>query len=204
MERPKPIWRQKPVGGALPIEKLDDKAPQQEQPEGIAQPVKPLWRQAGEAQIAQYVLKQSSSIESHLYDHLVQIYQNYDHAFGDSPAFQKIYRYRIQSLIATINPQSPTYQKWLSDNIANESITPPQLVCMKPWEASPESWRTIMDDYQREVASLGKKVKATSNLFRCGRCGKSETTYFEMQSRSSDEPMTTYISCVNCGCQWKQ
>jgi len=39
--------------------------------------------------------------------------------------------------------------------------------------------------------------------FRCGKCGKRETKYTQAQTRSADEPMTTYVSCVNCGNRWK-
>lgn len=45
--------------------------------------------------------------------------------------------------------------------------------------------------------------KASTNEFRCGRCKKKETTYYQMQTRSADEPMTTFVTCVNCGNHWK-
>ncbi|GFZ15123.1 transcript elongation factor IIS [Actinidia rufa] len=45
--------------------------------------------------------------------------------------------------------------------------------------------------------------KATTDQFRCSRCGKKETTYHQMQTRSADEPMTTFVTCVNCGKNWK-
>ncbi|KAF4747006.1 hypothetical protein FOZ62_019799, partial [Perkinsus olseni] len=38
-----------------------------------------------------------------------------------------------------------------------------------------------------------------SGMFQCGKCRKSQTTYFQMQTRSSDEPMTTFVTCLNCG-----
>ncbi|KAH6830891.1 hypothetical protein C2S53_005815 [Perilla frutescens var. hirtella] len=45
--------------------------------------------------------------------------------------------------------------------------------------------------------------KASTNEFTCGRCKKKETTYYQMQTRSADEPMTTFVTCVNCGNHWK-
>lgn len=30
-----------------------------------------------------------------------------------------------------------------------------------------------------------------------------KTTYYQMQTRSADEPMTTFVTCVNCGNRWK-
>ena len=65
-------------------------------------------------------------------------------------------------------------------------------------------WKSATEKYQSEIANMAQGNKATSNLFLCTKCNKKETSYFEMQTRSSDEPMTTFITCVNCGNQWKQ
>jgi transcription elongation factor S-II len=40
-------------------------------------------------------------------------------------------------------------------------------------------------------------------LFTCGRCKSRKTTYYEMQTRSADEPMTAFITCLDCGKKWK-
>ncbi|KAF2305783.1 hypothetical protein GH714_008179 [Hevea brasiliensis] len=50
---------------------------------------------------------------------------------------------------------------------------------------------------------LGGGPKATTDQFKCGRCGQRKTTYHQMQTRSADEPMTTYVTCINCNNHWK-
>jgi transcription elongation factor S-II len=40
-------------------------------------------------------------------------------------------------------------------------------------------------------------------MFKCGKCKTMKTTYYEMQTRSADEPMTTFVSCLNCENRWK-
>jgi DNA-directed RNA polymerase subunit M/transcription elongation factor TFIIS len=64
---------------------------------------------------------------------------------------------------------------------------------------------TLMDKLlQREQKILeGNKSRATDQ-FKCRRCGKRECTYYELQTRSADEPMTCFISCLNCGKEWRQ
>jgi len=42
-----------------------------------------------------------------------------------------------------------------------------------------------------------------SGMFTCGRCKGTRTTYFQMQTRSSDEPMTTFVTCLQCNNRWK-
>ena len=40
-------------------------------------------------------------------------------------------------------------------------------------------------------------------LFTCGKCKSKKTTYYQMQTRSADEPMTTFVTCTNCDKRWK-
>jgi len=40
-------------------------------------------------------------------------------------------------------------------------------------------------------------------MFTCGKCKGTKTTYFQMQTRSSDEPMTTFVTCLTCNNRWK-
>jgi len=42
-----------------------------------------------------------------------------------------------------------------------------------------------------------------SGMFTCGECKGTQTTYFQMRTRSSDEPMTTFATCLTCGNRWK-
>ena len=53
-----------------------------------------------------------------------------------------------------------------------------------------------------------EKAKAESDnsyvgLLKCGKCKSVKTTYYQMQTRSADEPMTTYVTCLNCQHKWK-
>jgi transcription elongation factor S-II len=47
------------------------------------------------------------------------------------------------------------------------------------------------------------KNQAFTNAFPCRRCGAKKATFYQMQTRSADEPMTTFIKCLNCGNKWK-
>jgi len=40
-------------------------------------------------------------------------------------------------------------------------------------------------------------------MFKCGKCKSTKTSYYQMQTRSADEPMTTYVTCLNCDKKWK-
>ncbi|KAG2225927.1 hypothetical protein INT45_006623 [Circinella minor] len=46
-------------------------------------------------------------------------------------------------------------------------------------------------------------AQAETDMFICGKCKGRKCTYFQMQTRSADEPMTTFVTCVICGNHWK-
>ena len=42
-----------------------------------------------------------------------------------------------------------------------------------------------------------------TDLLKCSKCGQRKCTYNQVQTRSADEPMTTFVLCLNCGKRWK-
>ena len=52
-------------------------------------------------------------------------------------------------------------------------------------------------------AQRSRKRMATTDQFQCGKCRKRQCSYYQMQTRSADEPMTTFVICqvaVACCC----
>jgi transcription elongation factor S-II len=49
------------------------------------------------------------------------------------------------------------------------------------------------------------RVEASTDMFTCRRCKKNQCTYIQLQTRSADEPMTTFVTCITegCGSKWK-
>lgn len=47
------------------------------------------------------------------------------------------------------------------------------------------------------------ETEAETFAFKCGKCGQNRTRYYQMQTRSADEPMTTFVTCINCSNKWK-
>jgi transcription elongation factor S-II len=72
-------------------------------------------------------------------------------------------------------------------------------------ELYPEQWGNMIEmAIKKEAKMLEVDKSAATDMFRCSKCGKRECTYYEMQTRSADEPMTQFIRCLNCGKQWRQ
>ena len=65
-----------------------------------------------------------------------------------------------------------------------------------------------MHQYDEQPIDSGKQAleldtASTEGIFKCSKCKKRNTTYFSVQTRSADEPMTNFITCISCGNRWK-
>lgn len=52
-------------------------------------------------------------------------------------------------------------------------------------------------------SQMAKDTAAETDQFKCNRCQQRRCKYYQMQTRSADEPMTTFVTCVNCGNRWR-
>ncbi len=123
----------------------------------------------------------------------------------DNPLFLTLYQTTVRTICAQLHPGSPIKNARLIERIQLGEVTLQQLPYMTPQEMFPENWKELADRQAiREQKLLeGNKGMATDR-YKCGRCGKRECSYYEMQTRSADEPMTIFISCLNCGKRWRQ
>jgi transcription elongation factor S-II len=123
----------------------------------------------------------------------------------DNPIFRKIYINKSRSIYSNINPDSYIKNNTLFNKIKKNKISVNNIAYMSYQELFPEHWKKLMDDkYKREKIMYEDKPEAMTDQFKCGRCKSRKCTYYELQTRSADEGMTTFITCVNCGNRWKQ
>lgn len=85
-------------------------------------------------------------------------------------------------------------------------IKPEKLIVMTAEEMASDQ-RKLENKQIKDKALFecerGIKPKATTDQFKCGKCGQRKCTYYQLQTRSADEPMTTFVTCVNCNNHWK-
>ena len=46
-------------------------------------------------------------------------------------------------------------------------------------------------------------MDGNTDMFTCYKCKSTNCSYYQLQTRSADEPMTTYVTCLECGQRWK-
>lgn len=81
----------------------------------------------------------------------------------------------------------------LKDLLMENKISTQDVARLSPQELHPDKWKEDVEDAQEVV----------EGIFQCKKCGSKKTTYYSLQTRSSDEPMTNFITCVECKNRWK-
>lgn len=89
-------------------------------------------------------------------------------------------------------------------NIKDGTVKPHMVSFMTHQELAPEKWKHLIDaKVKRDKNKFESNIAAATDTFTCRKCKGNQCTYYQMQTRSADEPMTTFVTCVTCGNRWK-
>lgn len=91
----------------------------------------------------------------------------------------------------------------IKSKILSGELKPEKLGYMSHRELYPEKWAKVDLINNARMMYLKKPEEIQDGLFTCSRCKSKKTTYTQAQTRSADEPMTSFIYCSNCGKRWK-
>jgi len=123
----------------------------------------------------------------------------------DNPEFAALYDITARRSIANLDPESYVGNPRLLTRLRDGEFLPHDIPSMTYAELYPEKWAEALEmAMKREAKMLTVDKSMATDMFKCTKCGKRECTYYEMQTRSADEPMTQFIRCLNCGKQWRQ
>lgn len=119
--------------------------------------------------------------------------------------FLHIYHTKVRHILGNLIPSTYVENTKLLAELRTGKYTLDTLCSLDTYAICNERWRDFIHRRgQREKRQLeGNKAMATDQFY-CGQCHKRECTYYEMQTRSADEPMTIFITCLNCGKHWRQ
>eukprot|EP00835_Amoeboradix_gromovi_P004910 NODE_417_length_8973_cov_0.852941.p3 type:complete len:311 gc:universal NODE_417_length_8973_cov_0.852941:5222-6154(+) len=112
-----------------------------------------------------------------------------------------LYKEKMRSLYLNLKVNEK-----LRQSILLEEVKPSILVNMSSEELAADHIKKINAE-QKEKEMLhsmeATAQHASTDQFKCGKCKQRKCTYYQMQTRSADEPMTTFVTCTNCGNRWK-
>lgn len=113
------------------------------------------------------------------------------------------YKNRVRSRVANLkDSKNPA----LRTNFLGGAITAQKLAKMAPEEMASDEMRNLRERFVKEAindAQLATVQGTKTDLLKCGKCKRRNCTYNQLQTRSADEPMTTFVLCNDCGHRWK-
>ncbi len=120
-------------------------------------------------------------------------------------SFQDVYLAVGRRLVGNLNPNSYVNNKNLLERYKNGELTFEQIANQNYYELCPEVWQSLVDaQAKRERIQLEGDFSRATDKWMCNGCKQRKCTYYELQTRSADEPMTIFIHCLNCGKRWTQ
>jgi transcription elongation factor S-II len=116
----------------------------------------------------------------------------------ENPFFIEIYVTRLRSILSNIQNTD------LQSKLAAKMIRPHEIAFMSHQDWAPEKWSNLLEEKRvRDENKYAPKLEASTDNFTCGKCKSTKCTYYQLQTRSSDEPMTCFVNCLSCGASWK-
>ncbi|KAE9368813.1 transcription elongation factor s-ii [Stipitochalara longipes BDJ] len=113
------------------------------------------------------------------------------------------YKAKLRSLYQNLKAIS---NRELGPRVMSGEITAAQFVVMSHEELKSAERKRMDEKLAHEnmkKAQVPMAEKSISDALRCGKCGQKKVSYTQAQTRSADEPMTTFCECTVCGNRWK-
>jgi DNA-directed RNA polymerase subunit M/transcription elongation factor TFIIS len=107
------------------------------------------------------------------------------------------YKTKSNELLRCLN----TENEYLVSALRSGEITIEDLPLIKPQILNKKQWDHIVK--RLEYIQFKKNNMATTDVYECRKCKDRKCHIYQAQTRSADEPMTTFVTCVTCGNNWK-
>ena len=111
--------------------------------------------------------------------------------------FVRIYLDHFKSIYFNLNEK-------ILQELFEKKIKAEQIAFMTHQELNYDKWeKLILLNNKKTENKYESNIVASTDTFKCRKCHLNQCTYYQMQTRSADEPMTTFVTCINCGNRWK-
>jgi len=123
--------------------------------------------------------------------------------FHDIGGTSNPYPTKMRSLFVNLKDKN---NPGLREAVASGEIPVERFVKMTSQDMASEERKKADEAIKQQNLhnALGaEEQEAETSAFQCSRCKQRKCRYRQAQTRSADEPMTTFVTCVNCNHRWK-
>jgi transcription elongation factor S-II len=114
--------------------------------------------------------------------------------------FWSMYRNRAISIYENLRMKD---ENWIAKLMSGD-VSPRTFAEMTAVDMCPKRWKESFEKMIELEKKMYSKKDTGSIMMRCSRCKKeTRCEYYQLQTRSADEPMTTFVTCLECDRRWK-
>ena len=116
----------------------------------------------------------------------------------ENPAFVQVYLDRLRTIYINLKNEE------ILAMLKSKELLPQTFASMTHQEMNPNHWKVLIEQkIKRDATKLVTNIKASTDMFTCKMCNSKRCTYYELQTRSADELATIFVTCLDCGKNWK-
>jgi DNA-directed RNA polymerase subunit M/transcription elongation factor TFIIS len=148
---------------------------------------------------------EAKDLEIGIYNSTIE-YANLHHIplSWNSIIFIEIYLAKCRTVYANVNKETYIKNTHLIERLHEKEFAPHEIAGMSCDRLFPEAWNEIITkEMLRAKSAYETSQVSMTDQITCGKCKKNKISYYELQTRSSDEPMSTFYTCLLCGHRWK-
>lgn len=121
--------------------------------------------------------------------------------------FQLYYIAKARQIYHNLDENSYVNNKKLKKLVEKNRVKLDKITKYNFTELNPTKWKKFQNDIDilNEEIFNNKKIN-TTDQFKCPKCKNNKCVYFQLQTRSADEGITSFITCISegCGFNWKE
>ena len=112
--------------------------------------------------------------------------------------FVTIYLQKLKIILYNLKNET------ILNNLKKKKFKAHELAFMTHQTLRPDIWNSMIEEKKiKDENKFSPKLEASTDDFTCHKCKSKKCSYYQLQTRSADEPMTTFVTCLNCNARWK-
>lgn len=143
--------------------------------------------------------KHSSNLEKGIYNYaLKEACRRKVIKKWDNPYFVQIYVDHLRSIFTNLKNTD------IISQVKDGTIKSHMIAFMTHQEFCPERWSDLIEaKTKRDKNKFETNIAAATDTFTCRKCKGNQCTFYQLQTRSADEAITTFVTCISCSARWK-
>jgi DNA-directed RNA polymerase subunit M/transcription elongation factor TFIIS len=151
--------------------------------------------------------KLSESIELNIFN-FISDYSNKNDIDFENNIFKLLYIAKSRQIYHNLDVSSYIKNLKIKNLINKKKIILEKICKYEHKELKPLKWKKFNKDIEilnSEISDFNKELN-TTDQFKCPKCKKNKCVYYQLQTRSADEAITSFITCIydGCGFTWKE